>query len=1045
MKKKILSLIFAIFMIVPCCFALTACGGGEKQSKDALFLDGGSWSQLNESLIEGEIVDGLPGWQKLLVQNGYNLSIIKELGFYLESEVPKDLNFNENLTTAYDSLLGNKKKKNLVKVYTSIDDTKIGFASEQKIQAPQNSEMLFANIWKYAVDAKSDCYVDLEVLNLSNFYTDNVTNMCAMFFDCYSLKTLNLKTFNTSNVTNMSMMFVYCWDLTELDLSNFSLENVTNSYLMLDLSNESEISELLLPLNWGNVSSLEICAKYDLFDEVSGEQLTVGREKSEVSENYAGRTLIAGDPITFYIDGVKDESLTPNRYINKRGLTLPTPNKDNYDFSGWFDNDDYEGTPIEEILIGETGPKTYYGRTTPCSYWITYMVNGSEYSSSSYTYGVGTTLINLERDGYTFSGWYENEDLTGSKVTAISKTDSGIKTFYATLTGETYWIKYYVNGTLQSCTPSSYTCGKGATLPDLTQNHYIFSGWYEDASCKGSIVTQISNEEFGNKTYYATNTPETYNIRYFVDGNEVTTLSPSTYEFGTSITLPEQNKKGYIFSGWFTDSTYTSEKVVSLSEIDAGNKVFYGYFEKETYTISYFVDGKGETLNPATYYYGDSIILPQPTKDGYKFSGWYENEDYTGLVVTTISETEIGNKQFYGKFTLEPVELPSNWKMEIANSMSLTYIKEIAFCSEAPTDYTKVSTLSTGIEVYSNTDSGVKIALVWPQTIYAPVDSSYLFGSEDDSDYKLSSLGSISFENFNTSKVTNMSHMFASLIFSKITFDDNFDTSNVTDMSGMFYMCYNLTELDLSNFDTSKVENMESMFQACPSLTSLNLSGFNTSNVTNMSNMFYMFNQTAKSSVLTTLDLSSFDTSKVTNMSGMFYYCKALTSLNLSSFNTSNVTDMSKMFDYCLKLTSLNLSSFDTSNVTDMSCMFYYCNALTSLNLSSFNTSAVIKMTEMFYSCSALTSLDLSSFNTSKVESMNRMFAYCSALTSLDLRNFDTTNVTNGRAMFKNTFSDNPSGSTLTINDKFIYTEMSKLSSEANLDTSVNLVVEKNV
>lgn len=779
-----------------------------------------------------------------------------------------------------------------------------------------------------------------------------------------------------------------------------------------------------------------------MFDELSGEQLTDGKDYSDVSENYAGRTLIAGDPITFYVDGVIDEELTPNRYMNMNGLTLPHPHRDHYEFSGWFDNEDCEGTPIEEILIGETGPKTYYGRTTPCSYWITYMVNGEEYSSSTYTYGVGTTLINLEKDGYTFSGWYENEDLTGSKVTKVSTTDYNPKFFYATLTGETYWIKYYVNGTLQSCTPSSYTCGEGATLPDLTQNHYIFSGWYEDSSCEGSIVTQISNEEFGNKTYYATNTPETYNIRYFVDGNEVTTLNPSTYEFGTSVTLPEQNKKGHIFSGWFTDSTYTSEKVVSLNENDAGNKIFYGYFEKEAYTISYFVDGKGETLTPATYNYGDSITLPQPTKDGYKFSGWYENEDYTGLVVTTISETEIGNKQFYGKFTLEPVELPSNWKMEIASSVSLTYINEIAFCSEAPTDYTKVSTLSTGIEVYLNTSLHVKIALVWPQTIYAPVDSSYLFGSEDDSDYKLSSLSSISFENFNTSKTTNMSHMFASSIFTKITFDNNFDTSNVTDMSGMFYMCYFLTELDLSNFDTSKVENMESMFQGCPSLISLNLSGFNTSNVTNMSNMFYMFTaNTSKNSVLTTLDLSSFDTSKVTNMSGMFHYCKALTSLNLSSFNTSNVTDMSNMFNYCLALTSLNLSNFNTSNVTDMTCMFNCCK-VTSLDLSSFNTSAVIKMTEMFSHCSALTGIDLSSFNTSKVESMNHMFAYCSALTSLDLRNFDTTNVTNGRAMFKYTFSDNPSGSTLTINDKFIYTTMSDLSSNANLDTSVNLVVE---
>ena len=36
-------------------------------------------------------------------------------------------------------------------------------------------------------------------LNLSNFNTNNVTNMGGMFNDCFSLKNLNLSNFNTSN------------------------------------------------------------------------------------------------------------------------------------------------------------------------------------------------------------------------------------------------------------------------------------------------------------------------------------------------------------------------------------------------------------------------------------------------------------------------------------------------------------------------------------------------------------------------------------------------------------------------------------------------------------------------------------------------------------------------------------------------------------------------------------------------------------------------------------------------------------------------------
>ena len=52
----------------------------------------------------------------------------------------------------------------------------------------------------------------LKELNLSNFNTNNVTNMYSMFHGCSSLKELNISNFNTNNVTNMSDMFSKCSD-----------------------------------------------------------------------------------------------------------------------------------------------------------------------------------------------------------------------------------------------------------------------------------------------------------------------------------------------------------------------------------------------------------------------------------------------------------------------------------------------------------------------------------------------------------------------------------------------------------------------------------------------------------------------------------------------------------------------------------------------------------------------------------------------------------------------------------------------------------------
>ena len=182
----------------------------------------------------------------------------------------------------------------------------------------------------------------------------------------------------------------------------------------------------------------------------------------------------------------------------------------------------------------------------------------------------------------------------------------------------------------------------------------------------------------------------------------------------------------------------------------------------------------------------------------------------------------------------------------------------------------------------------------------------------------------------------------------QINFNNNFNTSKVTDMSGMFSGCSSLMGLDLSSFNTSKVTGMSGMFNSCSSLTILDLSNFNTSKVTDMSYMF------GGCSSLITLNLSSFNTTNVTSMDRMFWYCSSLTSLDVSNFNTSKVTNMSYMFEICSSLISLDLSNFNTSKVTDMGSMFGECSFLTSLDLSNFNTSKVTNMSEMFYSCTKI-------------------------------------------------------------------------------------------
>ena len=98
---------------------------------------------------------------------------------------------------------------------------------------------------------------------------------------------------------------------------------------------------------------------------------------------------------------------------------------------------------------------------------------------TSYTYGVGATLPtadDMTYTGHTFKGWYNNESLTGSPVTAIGDTEAGNKE---------YWAKWEINQYTVTVKPENGEAdititqdyGTPITAPTLTRDGYQFNGW----------------------------------------------------------------------------------------------------------------------------------------------------------------------------------------------------------------------------------------------------------------------------------------------------------------------------------------------------------------------------------------------------------------------------------------------------------------------------------------------------------------------------------------------------------------------------------------
>ena len=164
-----------------------------------------------------------------------------------------------------------------------------------------------------------------------------------------------------------------------------------------------------------------------------------------------------------------------------------------------------------------------------------------------------------------------------------------------------------------------------------------------------------------------------------------------------------------------------------------------------------------------------------------------------------------------------------------------------------------------------------------------------------------------------------------------------------TDSNHLFFFMMNCITLTFDNFDTSNVTDMSSMFHDCSALTSLDLSGFNTSNVTDMSWMF------AGCSSLTSLDLSSFDTSDVTSVESLFSNCTSLKTLNLKGWDTNLMQDIAfskyggswlgGMFSGCTALETLDISTFTFNEIGDVTkdtvktCLLKDCTSLKQLHV----------------------------------------------------------------------------------------------------------------
>ena len=284
------------------------------------------------------------------------------------------------------------------------------------------------------------------------------------------------------------------------------------------------------------------------------------------------------------------------------GLTRPDGNTGSYFM--WLDGNGKSYEPGDSVPADVTELTVQW--TAP-TYTVTLHANGGTINNGNvteYTYGVGATLpTDVTRTGYTFKGWYYNENLTGSPVTAIGDTETGNKE---------YWAKWEINQYTVTVKPENGEAdititqdyGTPITSPaDPIREGYTFIGWDREIpkTMPAENITVTAQWEINR-----------YTITFDTAGGSE--IAPITQDYGTNITAPDNpTREGYTFKGWDKEIPET---------MPAENMTVTAQWEINRYTITFDTAG-GSEIAPITQDYGTNITAPaDPTREGYTFIGW---------------------------------------------------------------------------------------------------------------------------------------------------------------------------------------------------------------------------------------------------------------------------------------------------------------------------------------------------------------------------------------------------------------------------------------
>lgn len=348
--------------------------------------------------------------------------------------------------------------------------------------------------------------------------------------------------------------------------------------------------------------------------------------------------------VRFACDGGKTkdgEALSAIKVCNGDILEAPEQiYKEGYVFKGWY---------TDEICSEENkfkfGRQTITVDTILYAKWDTFCPTIS-FSSNIAGGALESVKVNYNEvfarpgdptlEGYTFDGFYANEELTTSFD--FSKAITKDTTIY---------LKWNINSYTVTFDPDGGSIVSGKNQVTVKYNSLIeapvcskvgaeFAGWYIDPD--KTVLFDFANDKVkGNMTLYAKWANNLLTVKFDSGCDIKIDDRKINYNTTLGVNFPSVDREGYKLIGWYKEESFKN-KVTDATIFNDSNfenlstekvTTLYAKWSPITYTVSYNPNGGAGTMTDNELSYDEKNQLNENTfvKTGCRFIGWATSAD----------------------------------------------------------------------------------------------------------------------------------------------------------------------------------------------------------------------------------------------------------------------------------------------------------------------------------------------------------------------------------------------------------------------------------